>query len=555
MTAEGSEVEAGSGPGSPGVRDVAVDGSSDGGRGGRGEAAAAGDAGLADAREAAIAGLVGAGESARGDRFTIDVLGIPSLLLMERAALAVAHEVFARWRPGMRVEVLCGPGNNGGDGLAMARQLHGWGVPVRAWLVMERHNAEVAEQLRMARALGVSVAAGSPGEAADAATIAVDALLGTGSTGAPRGAIAAGVAWLGEAKGIVVAIDIPTGVDPDRGAVPGQAVRADLTVTMQASKPGLHITPGRAHAGAVVVADIGLRRDPADAAGGVSLVGPRAVRRWLDGLPAGAHKGERGHVGVVGGSTGTPGAAVLAASAALRCGAGLVTVAASDPAVQALLVVHRPELMTQARVPGAPPVPAAGVLVVGPGLTRAEDRAGLGALWSEDPRPAVWDASALVDIPAGSRAGGPRVITPHPGEAAALLERLGAGMGPARAIQAERRRAAEALAERTGAVVVLKGEGTLVAEGGRLAIAVSGGPGLATAGSGDCLTGFVAALLARGLGAWEAACAGVHLHGVAGELAVAGHPGAVALEVADLAGRAFAAAGDVHPRMPRLRRA
>ena len=508
--------------------------------------------------EAALVRLVSPAASARGDRYTIEELGIPSALLMERAALAVAHEVFARWRPGMEVIALCGPGNNGGDGVAMVRQLYGWGVPASAWLVAERCGEAVTEQARLARAMGAVVRTGIPSQRADAAVIAVDALLGTGSTGAPRGAIAEGVRWLRAAEGVVVAIDVPTGVDAATGAVPGEAVRAGLTVTMQASKPGLHVTPGRAHAGEVVVADIGLRPDPADAAEGeAELVGPGRVRHWVEALPAGAHKGERGHVGVIGGSPGTPGAAVLAATAALRCGAGLVTLAATDPAVQALLVVHRPELMAQAWEPGRAPVPAAGVLVVGPGLTRAEDRAGLAALWREDPRPAVWDASALVEIPAEAP-GGPRVITPHPGEAATLLGRFGDGgvaVGGARAVQGERMGAARALARRCGAIAVLKGEGTVIARpGGRVAIAVSGGPGLATAGSGDCLTGFIAALLARGLGPWEAACAGVHLHGVAGELAAAEGPGAVAMEVADLAGRAMVAPSG-HPRMPRLRRA
>lgn len=498
-----------------------------------------------------IARLVSAAASARGDRFTIEVLGIESALLMERAALAVAHEVVARW-PGRRVVALCGPGNNGGDGLAMARQLHGWGVKVEAWLVGERRGGASQAQIRMAEAVGVAVGVGLPEAIRDPEVVAVDALLGTGSAGAPRGAIAAGVSWLLGHVGPVVAIDLPTGVDADSGEIAGEAVRAALTVTMQASKPGLHITPGRERAGEVVIAAIGLREDPADGGGGAAiLVDPALVRGWLEALRPGAHKGERGHVGVIAGSPETPGAAVLAATAALRCGAGLVTLGARDVAGAAAMIAHRPELMLQTWSEGQVIV-GADVLVVGPGLTREQDRAGLTALWAEDPRPALWDASALLAIPLEMRPGGPRVLTPHPGEAAGLLRRLGHAGASSGSVQGARRRAVTRLSAAIEAVVVLKGEGTLIAEGERLAIAVSGGPGLATAGSGDCLSGFIAALMARGLSPWAAALAGVHVHGVAGELAVAAHPGALALDLTALAGAAMVAAAE-HPRMPRRR--
>ncbi|MCB9705828.1 MAG: NAD(P)H-hydrate epimerase [Myxococcales bacterium] len=499
-----------------------------------------------------LATLVSAAASARGDRYTMDELGIPSLLLMERAALAVAHEIRERFAAGREIVVLCGPGNNGGDGLAAARQLRGWGVPARVHLCTERHNDVVAEQVRLARAMGVEVVQGLPSAPATASMVVVDALLGTGARGAPRGSIAEALAWLDAAPGPRVAIDIPSGVDPDSGAVPGIAARVALTVTMGRSKPGLHITPGRAQSGEVVVAEIGLVDAPADPEREAArLVSPWQVRRLVDGLRPGAHKGERGHVAVLGGSPGTVGAAVLAGASALRAGAGLVTLVVGDPGIDAAIVGQRPELMSQVREPGTSPAPAANVLIVGPGLTRASDRQDLETLWRGDPRPAVWDASALAEIPALADApAGPRIITPHPGEAAALLLRLRGEGGGSRAIQADRRAVARALATATGAIAVLKGEGTLIDDGERLAIAVSGGPGLATAGSGDCLTGFLAALLARGLGPWEAACAGVHLHGIAGELAEG--PGAVAMDIAGLAGRALAAAPE-HPRWPRLR--
>lgn len=480
--------------------------------------------------------------SAAADRHSIDRLQVPSPVLMERAALCCAREALALGG-GRPVWSLCGPGNNGGDGVALARILHGWGVPARVFLlVAPRPGSELAQQVALARRLGVAIADGLPEETGEA--VIVDAMLGTGATPPLRAPFEAAVAWANAQAGPRLAVDIPTGIDADTGAAPGLAFRADCTVTFQRSKPGLHVTPGRAFAGRVVVADIGLvAEDRVEQAG---LIDPREVATWLAGLKAGGHKGERGHVGIVGGSAGTPGAAVLAGAAALRAGAGLVTIASDDREVQAQLVAHRPELMVQPR--GERPVPGAGALVVGPGLTRAEDRAGLAALWTDDPRPAIWDASALGEIAAPVAAGRARILTPHPAEAARLLSARTGEAWTAGWVQADRVAAARALAAVTGAVAVLKGEGTLVAEGARLAVCVSGGPALATAGSGDCLAGAIGALLARGLPAWEAACAGVHVHGVAGDRLTVG---AVALEVADAIAGVLAAPPADHPRFPR----
>jgi ADP-dependent NAD(P)H-hydrate dehydratase / NAD(P)H-hydrate epimerase len=495
--------------------------------------------------------------AAASDRHTMDVLGVPSLLLMERAALTVSHEV-AALADGAPVGVLVGPGNNGGDGLAVARQLHGWGVPVAAWLVTEGHGAAVAEQLRLARACGVAVHHGQPRDA-EAGRLWVDGLLGTGSRGAPRGGVAEAVAWLSAHAARCVAIDLPTGVDPDTGQVVALAVRAEVTVTFARSKPGLHITPGRAHAGRVVVADIGLVPPPPAQAGASRehLLDPAVVAAALRGLPAGEHKGQRGHLGIVGGSPGTSGAALLAGAAALRAGAGLVTVASPDPALPGVLLAARPELMTAPLLADPRQLLArAGALVVGPGLTDPSSHAMLPRLWADDPRPALWDASALDRVPVrGAAPGGPRIITPHPGEAARLLARIEpeAGWDGGR-VQAQRLLAARAIAAATLAVVVLKGEGSLVATpAGEVAVAVSGGPALATAGSGDVLAGLGGALLARGRPAWEAATIAVHVHGVAGER-LGDAAGAIALDVAEALPGAMqaVAATPVHPRWPVL---
>ncbi|MFZ6179824.1 NAD(P)H-hydrate dehydratase [Nannocystis pusilla] len=478
-------------------------------------------------------------QAAAADRHTIVELGTPSPVLMERAALCCAREALAM-RGDLPVWALCGPGNNGGDGVAVARILHGWGVPARAFLLSERLSPELAQQVALAEKLGVPIERGLPQGQAEA--LIVDAMLGTGAAPPLRQPFVAAVTWANARSGPKLAIDIPTGLDADTGAAPGPVFAADRTVTFVRSKPGLHVTPGRAAAGEVVVADIGIvSQDMSDE---TCLIDPGEVARSIAGLKPGAHKGERGHVGIVGGSAGTPGAAVLAGAAALRAGAGLVTIATDDREVQAQLLAHRPELMVQPR--GAEPVPAAKVLVVGPGLVREADRAGLAELWLEDRRAAVWDASALAEI--GARSAMPRVITPHPAEAARLLSARTGDTWTAARVQADRPLAARSLATVTGAVVVLKGEGTLVAEGSRLGVCVSGGPALATAGSGDCLAGAIAALLGRGLSPWAAATAGVHVHGVAGERLIVG---AVALDIADAIAAVLAAPEETHPRFPR----
>ncbi|MEM7159265.1 MAG: NAD(P)H-hydrate dehydratase [Myxococcota bacterium] len=499
-----------------------------------------------------------AATAAASDRHTMDTLRVPSLLLMERAALCVSQEVAAMaGAHDGKVGVLVGPGNNGGDGLAVARQLRGWGIDAVAWLVTESHNAAVAEQLTLARAMGVVVHRGLPCEQ-DASRLWVDALLGTGSRGVPRGSVGEAVQWLAEHEARCVAIDLPTGIDPDTGVVAGLAVHARCTVTFARSKPGLHITPGRAHAGRVVVADIGLVEPPA-VDDRVALLDPQGVSTTLSRLPAGAHKGQRGHLGIVGGSPGTTGAAILAGIAALRGGTGLVTVASPDPGLGAAMVVSRPELMTAPFVADpAELLRRAQALVVGPGLTDPASHEALPRLYLQDPRPALWDASALDHVPLdGAQPAGSRILTPHPGEAARLLSRLEPDVGwSAALVQAERLESARRLAGATHAFVVLKGEGSLIAApDGITWVAVSGGPALATAGSGDVLAGLGGSLLARGVPVSAAARIAVHVHGLAGEQLGDG-PGPVALDIAEALPQAVRQllADPEHPRWPALAR-
>jgi ADP-dependent NAD(P)H-hydrate dehydratase / NAD(P)H-hydrate epimerase len=461
-----------------------------------------------------------AATAAAVDRHSISGLGIPSAILMERAALACSYEAVAlREGSTLPVWVLCGPGNNGGDGVALARQLHGWGVPVRLVLASSTQNAALGEQLAIARACGVI-----EGELAalPESAVVIDALLGTGSRGAPRGEIAAALARALAVTGPRLAIDVPSGIDPDLGTASTDAFTADVTVSFGRSKPGLHVTPGRGHAGRVVVADIGLVATQATHAVAM-LIDPDRMAELLEAQAPARHKGERGHVGIIGGAARTPGAVLLAASASFRAGAGLCTVGSDDATLRAELLAARPELMFAS--PGALAVDA---LVVGPGLTDPASNAGLAALWRDAPCPSVWDASALDHVPAGG-ATAARVITPHPGEAARMLARLDpAGGWTSAGVQASRLAAARALVAHTGAIVVLKGEGTIVAAGDRIAIDTLGNAALATAGSGDVLAGILAAGLARGLAPEQAAAIAVSLHGAAGRVVATRHRGSMA---------------------------
>jgi NAD(P)H-hydrate epimerase len=456
-------------------------------------------------------------------------LGMPSILLMERAGLATAQEILRRYPDRRDALVVVGSGNNGGDGLVVARHLAeaGWAVEVAAPEGRRPGAADAATMAGIAEALGLPVGALGAGAAADGRLL-VDGLLGTGASGAPRGAVGDAVAALEGARGPVVSLDVPSGVDADTGRVPGTAVRAALTVTYHGDMPGLRIEPGRTHAGRVVVADIGIP-STVTAAPAAWLAGPGAVGA-MPGKAAEADKYRAGAVLVVAGAPGLTGAGCLAARATLRAGGGL-TVVAAPAAVQALMAAHLLEVMVA-------PVPdeaghltetstdevvrqagRVGALALGPGLGRAEGTTAFVRAALETVRlPAVVDADGLWHL--GERPGwlsgrgAPTIITPHAGEAARLLGRERAE------VEAERLAAARELAAVTGAVAVLKGSGTVTAApDGRTVVNATGSSALASAGTGDVLTGVVAAALAKGLEPLVAAAAAVALHGRAAELA------------------------------------
>ncbi|MBF7730987.1 NAD(P)H-hydrate dehydratase [Pseudomonas sp. N040] len=441
--------------------------------------------------------------------------GTPGHELMQRAAHACWRALRQRWPEAGAISVLAGRGNNAGDGYlvaALARRA-GWQVQLLAVGEPQQLQGDAAQACAEAQAAGVTVQPWS--ECATLRGVVVDALLGTGLQGAVREPYAQAIRLLNASGLPVLAVDIPSGLCADTGCELGVAVRASLTVTFIGLKLGLFTGSGPDRVGALqfaeLQADSALRaRVPAMAqrlaAASLQPLAPRSRT---------AHKGQLGHLLVVGGDRGLAGAALLAAESALRAGAGLVSLATRAEHVLAALA-RQPELMCVAVASAnqlRPLLAAAAVLVVGPGLGQAAWGRSLLSALANSRLPQVWDADALnllasgaVRLPAGS------VITPHPGEAARLL-----GCA-ASAVQADRPAAARALAQRYQAVVVLKGAGTLLASpDGQLAVCSNGHPAMAGAGFGDVLAGLIGALMAQGLPAFAAARLAVWLHARAGE--------------------------------------
>jgi hydroxyethylthiazole kinase-like uncharacterized protein yjeF len=460
------------------------------------------------------------------DRWAIELRGVPGIDLMERAGAGVARAVEVHAADGPAV-VVCGKGNNGGDGLVAARLLReaGWEVAVVCVAPVQEFSGDARENLqRLPGAVPLSLEQGT-GAIAGAAVI-VDALLGTGFAGEPHGAVATAIAAVNDARAPVLAVDVPSGVDASTGVVVGAAVRAAVTVTFHAAKPGLWINPGKRHAGEVHTIEIGIPRGaPNGTEVGLiaSAVGERLPRRGAEST-----KFASGQVVVAGGSRGLAGAPQMAARASMRAGAGYVIACLPQSLQDVVASAGTPELMTRGLVEqdGAlAPAAAAdvienirpgGALALGPGLGRSNGAVMFARTLARDAEvPMVLDADGL-NAHAGrlrELAGrdGATILTPHAGELGRLLEL------DSKQIERERLRHVRAAAEQAGAVVVLKGDDTLVAEpGGRVGVSQGGSPALATAGTGDVLTGVLAALLAQGLDAFTAACAGVWLHASAG---------------------------------------
>lgn len=455
----------------------------------------------------------------RADALTITG-GTEGFALMRRAGEAVARVAGGMVEAGASILLLCGPGNNGGDGLVAAAVLAERGFRVDVALLGDRRalKGAAAEAGRMwSGPVGASA-----GAAPERAALVVDALFGSGLARDLDGEAAALVARVNAAGRPVLAVDLPSGIDSDTGQTRGVAIRATATVTFARRKPGHLLLPGRVHCGTVEVADIGI----ADAT--IAAVGSRLSAnhpdKWLAAYPRpslDAHKYDRGHALVLSGDATHTGAARMTARAALRVGAGLVTLASPADALS-VNAAHLTAIMLR-RSDGPDDLAALladrrfNALALGPALgvgpsTRAIVEAALAA-----DRATVLDADALTSFAGGADAfrregANPLVLTPHEGEFARLFGGDAWTMEPRSKVERARR-----AAERTGALVVLKGPDTVItAPDGRAAINENGSAVLATAGSGDVLGGFIAGLLAQGMPGFEAAAAAVWLHAEAG---------------------------------------
>jgi hydroxyethylthiazole kinase-like uncharacterized protein yjeF len=475
--------------------------------------------------------VVTAAQARELDRTTIEDVGLPGIALMETAGRACAEA--ARRMLGDaagHVAVVCGPGNNGGDGYVVARVLRAAGIDAACYLAVRRDAiaGDAAAHLVVYERSGGEVRSIASADELSArrhaiagAALCVDALFGVGLARPISGQLAAIVATINEAPRRL-AVDIPSGLDADTGAVLGCCVRADRTVTMAAHKVALASAPGFAWCGEVEVCDIGVPGSVVVAAGlGAGLVEDADVVGWLPRASALDHKGTRGHVLVIGGVPAMRGAGRLAARAALRCGAGLVTLAGDGEVVA-------PDSVMTRWLDGGPlgdALAGKAAVVIGPGLGRGAEAAARLAEVLAAGVPAVIDADALNLIAAGNgldlaTAAGPVAITPHPAEAARLLRTTVA------AVEADRLAAARALAAATRAVVVLKGARTVVCDGTHAwspaslafcSINPTGGPALATGGTGDVLAGAIGGLIAQRLAPINAARVAVFLHGRAGD--------------------------------------
>jgi ADP-dependent NAD(P)H-hydrate dehydratase / NAD(P)H-hydrate epimerase len=467
------------------------------------------------------------------DRRTIE-LGIPGLVLMENAGHRVVEFLARRFAPlsGQRVIVLCGKGNNGGDGLVIARQLftrfHPSALHVALLASTDELKGDAAANFRMLQACGCPVLSEIPPEAR-AATLVIDALLGTGISGAATGRMLEGIREINSGFPLakVVAVDLPSGMPSDSGEAAGECARADCCVTFTAPKLAHALPPNCDRVGGLVVGAIGsppelFERDDSIF---LSLVEPAMFRRLLGPRAKDGHKGSFGHVLVVAGSRGKSGAAAMAGMAALRVGAGLATVASAASAIP-VIASQAPELMTapleendagviSAAVDLRPLAEGKTVLAMGPGLGRHSD---IDALVSRAVRefshPMVLDADALFAAEIAPRAGRVRVLTPHPGEMARLTGKTTAD------IQRDRVGVSRAFAIQRGVILVLKGQRTAIAfPDGRVWINPTGAPAMGKGGSGDILTGLIAGLLAQFAGEPDlAVAAAVYLHGLAGEI-------------------------------------
>jgi ADP-dependent NAD(P)H-hydrate dehydratase / NAD(P)H-hydrate epimerase len=479
------------------------------------------------------------------DRTTIEDFGVPGVVLMEAAGRGVVDIVCSLVDPaGLRVVILCGGGNNGGDGFVVARHLLGRGARVRTLLAFDRARTtpDALVNLRILEKLGADLAELRTDEdlareesAILHARVIVDALLGTGLSADISGHLRRVLERANRSQALKVAVDIPSGLNADTGLVMGLAFNADHTVTFGYPKAGLVTHPGVDRVGKLHVVDIGIpRRVEAQKEFVAELLEDARVGRHLEGRPSWGHKGTYGHLLVVAGSPGKTGAAMLCSEAALRSGVGLCTTASTSVAIRAMESKTR-EGMLAPLVPEGMAVDDSdevfvhlqGILegksaiAVGPGIPTGPGMAAfIARLVRESPIPVVVDADGLNELSknlgALAEARSPILLTPHPGEMSTLT-----GV-PVQEIQADRLNAARGFAQRHGVFVALKGFRTVIgAPDGRCFINPTGNSGMGSGGTGDVLTGIVGGFLAQHHQPLDALCIGVFVHGRAGDRAAA----------------------------------
>lgn len=463
--------------------------------------------------------LYSAADTREADRRAAELHGLGGGVLMERAASAALHLLRQRYMRATRLAVVCGPGNNGGDGFVLARLARAMGMTVR--VLSPADTSHLKGDAKAACRLWQE--SGGVIEPIDSAIlrdsdVVVDALFGTGMERPLEGVWRAAVEAMNVCGKPILALDIPSGLNADTGAVASVAVRADVTVSFIALKAGLFTARGREQAGLILLHDLNV---PAEVFAGLAPRAQRITERHLRGLlrprPRHAHKGDAGRVLIVGGQPGMAGAVRLAGEAAYRAGCGLVTIA-THPSHATVVNSARPEIISYGAVSGAEVAVHAGpvlALAVGPGL--ALDAWGR-ELWQaalQCRQPLVVDAGALRCLAESPRRRDNWVLTPHPGEAAVLL---GSSIEK---IESDRIAAAGEIARRFGGVCVLKGCGTIVATADEEipSLCDRGNPGLASGGTGDVLTGVIVSFLAQGLAPRDAARLGVFVHAAAADCA------------------------------------
>jgi NAD(P)H-hydrate epimerase len=504
------------------------------------------------------------------DAYAITTCRVPGVILMENAgrgaADVIARDVLSGAVRGATIAIVCGTGNNGGDGFVIARHLVARGADVRVFLAgapgrlsgdaRVNHDAYVGIGGTVTELATDADRAALPGALASARVI-VDALFGTGLDRALTGATIDVVRTINAAPGTRVAVDLPSGLDADTGAALGACVAADVTITFGHLKLGLLTPHGASAAGAVHVVDIGVPDAlPAVPAPAAHRIERADVARLVPPRKVDAHKHSVGHVAVLGGSDGKIGAPLMVARAALRAGAGLATIATwaeCAPALQSRVLEEMTASLSRTDIEGSVTAALKGkrALVVGPGFgLDADARRAIEIVLRQWKGPVLFDADALTafagDASPFASSTVPAILTPHAGELARLLGFT------SQAVEADRYGAARALARSARAVVVLKGASTLIADAsGRVVVNASGNATLATAGSGDTLAGIIGAL-ACALDPFDAACAGVYVHGLAADAWKDRHGdrGLLASEIADLVPDMFRALTGEHTRGP-----